>query len=74
MKKVLFVGAFALLSLASCKKDYTCECTTSVAGISTSASATINDTKSNAEEACEAGSSSSTVAGITSTVSCAIVD
>lgn len=26
MKKVLFVGALALVSLASCKKDYTCSC------------------------------------------------
>jgi len=27
MKKVLLVSAFAVLALASCKKDYTCECT-----------------------------------------------
>lgn len=26
MKKVILVGAIALLGLASCKKDYTCEC------------------------------------------------
>lgn len=26
MKKVLFVGALALVSLASCKKAYTCSC------------------------------------------------
>lgn len=28
MKKVVLVGAIALLSLASCKKEYTCECNT----------------------------------------------
>ena len=27
MKKVLLVSAIAMLALASCKKDYTCECT-----------------------------------------------
>lgn len=26
MKKIILVGAIALLGLASCKKDYTCEC------------------------------------------------
>jgi hypothetical protein len=61
MKKVLLVGAVALLGLASCKKDYTCECTTTVdlsaigGGKTTStASTTINATKSDATEACEA--------------------
>ena len=74
-KKMFFVAAaVAVLSLSSCKKDYTCECTTSLGGITTSASTTINDTKSNAEEACENGSSTSTVAGIESSVTCEIVD
>lgn len=27
MKKVLFVAAFAVFGLVSCKKDYTCTCT-----------------------------------------------
>lgn len=27
MKKVLFVAALGMLTLASCKKEYTCECT-----------------------------------------------
>ena len=26
MKKVLLVSAFAVLALASCKKDYVCDC------------------------------------------------
>ena len=26
MKKIILVGALALLGLSSCKKDYTCEC------------------------------------------------
>ncbi|MFA7274086.1 MAG: hypothetical protein WC044_09460 [Crocinitomicaceae bacterium] len=30
MKKTLLIGTFALLAMTSCKKDYTCECTTTV--------------------------------------------
>ena len=30
MKKIFFLSAFALLALASCKKDYTCSCTEQV--------------------------------------------
>ena len=62
MKKVLFFGAVALLGLASCKKDYTCECTitTDLTSIgltknTQTVSTTINETKSKATTACEAG-------------------
>ena len=60
MKKVL-VAAIALLALASCKKDYTCECET----LGIKSTTTINDTKKNATESCESGSG--TVLGITTT-------
>jgi hypothetical protein len=35
MKKTIILVAIAIFSLASCKKDYTCECTTSygIAGV-----------------------------------------
>jgi hypothetical protein len=65
MKKVLFLGAFAALGLASCKKDYTCECTTTGMGTSITQTTTINATKKDATTACENGSSS--VSGITTT-------
>lgn len=68
----MLFGAFAVLTLASCKKDYTCTCTTSVGGVSTSASTTINDTKKNATEACDAGDATSTTLGISATVDCEI--
>ena len=58
MKKILLIVAVAGLAMTSCKKDYTCECTTSGSGTSISTSTTIHDTKSNATTACEAGSSS----------------
>ncbi len=61
MKKVILFGAFALLTLASCKKDWTCTCTSSIGG---SSSTTITDmTKSDAKADCNAGDGSA--AGIT---------
>lgn len=72
MKKVLLVAAVAGLSMVSCKKDYTCECTVSAAGVSQTTSTVMNDTKKNATDACEAMNSSTTVLGMTQTVKCAI--
>ena len=68
MKKVLLLGAFAIIGLASCKKDYTCECTSEANGISATASTTIKDTKKKAKEACE----SKSVSTGSSTSSCKI--
>lgn len=67
MKKVLGVAAIAVLgvvALASCKKDYTCTCTTTVSGQTTSASGTVTGKKADAKEACEKGSSTYTVCKI----------
>jgi len=61
MKKGILVAALAVLALASCKKDYVCECTT----LGVSGTTTLNDTKSNATETCENGSG--TTLGITTT-------
>jgi hypothetical protein len=72
MKKVFLTIAVAGLAMASCKKDYTCECKTTTAGVSATASSTINDTKKNATEACDKGDASTTVLGVTSTVECSI--
>ncbi len=73
MKKSIFVLAgVAMLALASCKKEYTCECTTTSAIGTISATTTIKDTKNNATEACEAGSSSTNVGGMQTTVTCKI--
>ncbi|HTN18604.1 MAG TPA: hypothetical protein VL092_13020 [Chitinophagaceae bacterium] len=70
MKKlVLAVAALGLISLTSCKKDYTCECTVSGLG---STSTTIKDTKKKAKDACEKMSSSVSMGGTTITSSCAI--
>ncbi|MFT6211136.1 MAG: hypothetical protein ACJATE_001767 [Bacteroidia bacterium] len=58
MKKVFGVLAIALMAggMTSCKKDFTCTCTTSVTGTTPiTTSTTINATKADAEEACESG-------------------
>lgn len=60
MKKVLFVAALGMLTLASCKKDYTCECTTTIVGFSSTATSTIKATKKDAKAACENGTNAST--------------
>lgn len=69
MKKSIFVFAgVALLALASCKKDYTCECTiTDSSGLfpTTTSTATVTGKKKDVTTACENGSS--TVSTITTT-------
>lgn len=35
MKKVLFVAALGMLTLASCKKEYTCTCTDGTGTVTT---------------------------------------
>jgi hypothetical protein len=73
MKKILLVAAVAGLSMVSCKKDYTCTCTVTAAGVvSGTTSTTIKDTKSKAEDACKALSTSVSLGGVTSSTSCEI--
>lgn len=66
MKKVTFIAiaAFFTLSLASCKKDWTCKCTSTAAGFSATSEVTINATKKDAEDACDA---TATAGGATTT-------
>lgn len=56
MKKVFALAAMAMLVLASCKKDFTCECTadTNGNGSTTTEYDFIDQKKSDAEEGCEA--------------------
>ncbi len=56
----LIAGAVFVLSLASCKKDYDCECT--VAG-QTSTTTFEDSKKSDAEDACDALSTSAAILG-----------
>ena len=69
MKKILLVAAVAGLSMVSCKKDYTCECTitTTVTGLPTTTQTTSGATgkmkKAEAEDKCNTGDSETTVPG-----------
>jgi hypothetical protein len=64
MKKVLLLAVVVGgLVFTSCSKkgDYTCTCTASVSGFSSSSSAVLsNVTESDAKEACDAGTATST--------------
>ncbi len=63
MKKMFFILGLVTICLASCAKDYTCTCSTTIDGIMISESTTLNGKKKDVTEACDAGDSSS--AGIT---------
>jgi len=70
MKRVILVAAVSLMALASCKKDYTCECTVTSNGSSATSSTVLeNVSKSDAEDAC-ISTSSATFGGQTTTTSC----
>jgi hypothetical protein len=53
MKKFIAIAALGVLTLASCKKDYTCSCT--AAGLTTD-SVYKDVKKKDAEKACDAAS------------------
>lgn len=57
MKKfiaIAFVGMFGILTMGSCKKDYTCECAVTVQGFgTTTTSNTVNGKKKEVKDACE---------------------
>jgi len=54
MKKLVIIAAAGFFALASCKKEYTCECTSSYNGTSSTSSSTATGTKKNVKKACEA--------------------
>jgi hypothetical protein len=74
MKKVLYSSALVVLvAFSACKKDYTCECTTSDGqGGDAKSSVTITESKKDAENACKAGNSTVSSGGMTMTTTCKI--
>ena len=71
MKNILYSGALlVLVAFSSCKKDYTCECTTSDGqGGNYASSVTIHTTKKDADNACS-GKATSTGGGSTISTTC----
>lgn len=70
MKKFVFAAAvLGVFTLASCKKDYTCKCSYTFGGQTTSQTVTVHGTKSDAETACNNAGSAYSSYG---TVSCSL--
>ncbi len=65
MLKVVAIAVVGLVALSSCKKDYTCECTTGDETAIVTTSTIENKTLKDAKTACENGSG--TFAGVTRT-------
>lgn len=68
MKKLFPVAAVAVLAMmfTSCKKDYTCTCTSTVAGTTTTVSGkTGKMSKKDAKAACEKGNVSTSFGSVT---------
>jgi hypothetical protein len=73
MKKVLLVAAVAAFAMTSCKKEYTCECTTTSSSGSTSSSVKLDKMKKkDAEKKCDEGDGSISFFGETITSECKI--
>jgi hypothetical protein len=77
MKKLVYIAAILSISLVSCKKDYTCVCSTSVFGITVSVNTEAKSSKKGATEWCKSfENATETVDGAPSTntvaLSCAI--
>lgn len=72
MKKFLMLAAFAVvtMSLASCKRDWNCKCTSSGGGVSASAEYSFNATKKDAEEACDGYAATSSAGGTSVSTTC----
>lgn len=64
MKKVLFIAVVAVASLASCKKDRTCTCTTTSSGVTTTEVTVIHEAKKgDARQMCYGTQTTTTVSG-----------
>jgi len=73
MKKVLFIAVVAVASLASCKKDRTCTCTSTTNGVAGTPSVVVyNDAKKGqAQAACLDRTTTTTVGSTTYTTTTA---
>ena len=72
--KNLFIalGVLAMIGATSCKKEYTCECTSTVTNdagdkAESTVTSTIKDTKKKAKDSCEAGSKAKATDGMGNT-------
>ncbi len=69
MKKVLFIAGLSVLTLASCTKDYTCSCSSTLVNFN-HPTETFKDTKENAQALCDAREISLNSGGNTTSIVC----
>jgi hypothetical protein len=76
MKKIIFVLALLSVRMVSCKKEYSCTCTTTTTGwmgtTNGTSTSVIKDTKKKAEETCREKSSTASTNGMSVTSTCSI--
>jgi hypothetical protein len=73
MKTTITILSLVILSLSSCKKDYTCECVKNAPGGTTRESTNTGKMKmSDAEAKCNTGDKTETILGETYTTECSI--
>ncbi|MCB0700119.1 MAG: hypothetical protein H6551_04715 [Chitinophagales bacterium] len=74
MKKVASIAMIALfaVSFTACKKKWTCECTSTVNGVSTTVSGTDDTkrTKKDAKALCEGSNGTTSISGVSATIDC----
>ena len=74
MKKVLFIAIVAVASLASCKKDHTCTCTTTYPGQTGTVTPDVTNYPKSTKKAARANclSSTATYSGVVVTTTCSL--
>lgn len=74
MKKVLFIAVLAVVSFASCKKDYTCTCVTTSSAAGSSASTDVETLNGVSKSAARANCMDATMVnnGVTYTQDCTL--
>ena len=75
MKKIIMVAvaAIGMTLFASCKKDHTCTCSVTMAGMTQEVSQTLPKTsKSEAKKACDSYKATTAMAGVGATVECSL--
>jgi hypothetical protein len=74
MKKTILISAAAIILFGSCKKEYTCTCTTTVGNVVTKTTKYTTDktSKKDAVADCNSKTGVTSYSGVTTNISCVI--
>jgi hypothetical protein len=74
MKKTIVIGAAAIMFLGSCKKEFTCTCTTTVGNVVTKTTKHTTDktSKKDAVAECKSKEGVTSYSGVTTNISCVV--